>query len=78
MTSILVAKVRSFIIRSMAVAAVVFTYTFVGVGTQVLSVAGMTGLALTTSATSANAQRWRRRRRRHCVRRRRRLVCWWR
>jgi hypothetical protein len=80
MTKFFVARVRSFLVRAVAVVAVVLTYALATAGTHVLSVAGVTGLALTTSATPANAhwrRRRRRRRRRFCVRRRRRLVCWW-
>ena len=79
MTRILVARVRSLLVRGVAVVAVVLTYALASAGTHVLSVAGVSSLALVTTATPADAQRRRRRRRRRvCVRRRRRVVCYWR
>jgi hypothetical protein len=75
-----VARVRSFFIRGLAVVAVVATYALGGVGSHVLSVtgvssllstAGISGLLLTSTTTSADAQ-WRRRRRRRRRWRRRR------
>ena len=60
MTGTLATRLRSFVVRSIAVAAVVLAYGLGNVGTQVLSVAGLSGLALATSATPAAAQ-WRRR-----------------
>jgi hypothetical protein len=88
MTGTLVTRLRSFMVRSIAVAAVVLAYGLGNVGTQVLSVAGLSGLALATTATPAAAQ-WRRRgvyyapivrRRRYWappVRRVRRRRVWW-
>jgi cell division protein FtsW (lipid II flippase) len=72
MTRTVVARVRSFLVRGVAVVVVVLTYALVSVGTQVLSVPGVTTLLsaagvssviLTTTATPADARR--RRRRRH-------------
>lgn len=60
MTGNALAKVRSFLVRGLAVMAVVLTYTVGSVGMQVASMVGLTGLALTTSATPAQAY-WRRR-----------------
>jgi hypothetical protein len=57
------------LIRGLAVAAVVLTYTVSSVGIQVASVVGLSSLVLTTTATPAQAQRWRRGRR-YFVRRR--------
>jgi hypothetical protein len=59
MTRTVVASVRFFLIRGLAVMAVILTYALGSVGTQVLSVAGISTLALTTTATPAVA--WRRR-----------------
>jgi hypothetical protein len=58
MTGTIVARTRSFLIRGAAVAAVVLTYALGSVGTHVLSVAGISSLALTTTATPAAARRW--------------------
>ena len=82
MTRTVLAKVRSYAIRGVAVMAVLLTYAVSSVGTQVLSVVGISTLALATSTTPAAAQwrrrRWRRRyypvRRRYRRRWRRR---WW-
>ena len=76
MTENALAKVRSFLIRGLAVAAVVVTYAVGSVGTQVASVVGVSTLALATTTTPAQAQWWRRRYRRRRVffRRRRRPV----
>ena len=63
MTGTIVARVRSLLIRGAAVSAVVLTYTLGSVGTHVLSVAGISTLALTTTASPAAARRWWRRRR---------------
>ena len=71
MTGTVVARARAWLIRGLAVAAVVFAYAVENIGTQVLTTVGVSSLALTTSTKPAEAQRWRRRRRR----RRRR---WWR
>jgi hypothetical protein len=82
MTSV-VARVRSLVIRGLAVVAVVVTYALGSVGTHVLSVPGVSGLltavgvsgaVLTTTANPAEAG-WRRRRRRR--RRWRRRRWWW-
>ncbi len=53
-------KVRSFVIRSLAVGAVVLTYAFGGIITQVATAVGVSGVLL-TSTKPAEAQ-WRRRR----------------
>ena len=66
MTENVLAKVRSFLVRGLAVAAVVLTYALGGVGTQVASIVGISSLALATTATPAHAQ-WRRRRARRAV-----------
>jgi hypothetical protein len=71
MTGNILAKVRSFLLRGLAVMAVVLTYTLGGVGTQVATVVGISSLALATTATPAQAQYWRRRRFRRFVPRRR-------
>ena len=63
MTNIVVASLRSFLIRGLAVVAVVFTYVIGNVGTQVMTAAGISALTLTTTATPASARRWRRWRR---------------
>jgi hypothetical protein len=71
MTSTVVAALRRFLIRGLAVGAVVLTYALGNIGTHVLSVAGVSALAVTTTATPADA--WYRRRffRRRRFRRRR-------
>jgi hypothetical protein len=56
------ATVRSLFIRGAAVVAVLLTYAVGGIGTQVLSVVGLSTLATATTATPATAQ-WRRYRR---------------
>ena len=83
MTEIVVAKIRSFLIRGLAVLALIGTYALSGVGTQVLTTIGLSSFVMATSATPADAH-WRRRRRyryvrrRHrYVRRRRRRRYWW-
>lgn len=90
MSGNMLAKSRAFLLRSLAVMAVVLTYAVGTVGTHVAAVVGISSLALTATATSAQAQyRFRRRRfvrvvpRRRVVRRafvpRRRFVRrrWW-
>jgi hypothetical protein len=75
MTGNVLARMRSFIIRGLAVLAVIVTYAVTSLGTQVASLVGVSTLALTTmTATPAEAQYWRRRRyvRRRYVRRWRR------
>ncbi len=52
-------KVRSFVIRGLAVGAVVLTYAFGGIVTQVATAVGVSGVLL-TSTKPAEAQ-WRRR-----------------
>ena len=66
MTENVLAKVRSFLVRGLAVVAVVLTYALGGVGTQVASIVGISSLALATTTTPAHAQ-WRRRRTRRVV-----------
>ena len=70
MTGNVLAKVRSFLVRGLAVAAVVLTYALGGVGAQVAGIVGISSLALATTAAPAQAQR----RRRVVVVRRRRPV----
>jgi hypothetical protein len=79
MPAVVVARLRSFFIRGLAVVAVVVTYALGSVGTHVLSIPGVSSLLsavgvssimLTTTATPADAQ-WRRRWRRRRWRRRR-------
>ena len=64
MTGTVVAKARSFLIRALAVVAVIGTYAVGSIGTHVLSVVGVSSLVLATSATPADAyhRRWHRRR----------------
>lgn len=73
MTNAAVAKLRSFLVRGLAVVAVLFTYALGNVGTQVLGVVGVSTLASVTTSTPAQAG-WRRRRWR---RRRWRRRWWW-
>ncbi len=78
MTEIVVAKIRSFLIRGLAVAALIGTYALSGVGTQVLTTVGLSSLVVASTATPADAYHWRRRRRyRYVRRRRRRRRYWW-
>ena len=60
------AAVRSYLVHAVAVLVMVLTYALGSAGTQLLSVAGLSGLALATTATPANAQRRRRRCRQRC------------
>jgi len=69
MTGNVLARVRSFFIRGLAVLAVILTYAVSGVGTQIASFVGVSSLALMTTTATAQAQ-WYRRRRRYVVRRR--------
>ena len=62
MSGFVATKLRSFLVRSLAVVAVVAAYAFGTIGTQVLSMAGISAVALTTTAQPAQAQYWRRRR----------------
>jgi hypothetical protein len=72
MTENALAKVRSFLVRGLAVVAVVVTYAVSSVGTQVAGVLGVSTLALATTTTPAEAYwRGRRRRRVYFARRRR-------
>ena len=85
MVMVLGNSIRAFLVRSLAVVTVVLTYAFGNIGTQVLSVAGISALGATVTATPANAhRRYRRRRRfygfwpyRHYRRRRYRRRHWW-
>jgi hypothetical protein len=61
-------SIRSFLIRGLAVLAVLFTYAVGSIGTQVASVIRLSTLALTTSAAPAQAY-YRRYRRYRYVRR---------
>lgn len=74
MTGTIVGRVRSFLVHGAAVVAVVLAYAFGSVGINVLSVVGISSIALTTSVKPADAQRWRRGYWRRRVWRRRR---WW-
>jgi hypothetical protein len=79
MTEIVVAKIRSFLIRGLAVLALIGTYALSGVGPQILSTVGLSSFVMATTTTPADAH-WRRRRyRRHRYvrRRRRRRRYWW-
>jgi hypothetical protein len=60
MTRTVVVALRSFLIRGLAVSAVVLTYALGSIGTHVLTVAGISTLAVSTTATPADAW-WRRR-----------------
>ena len=62
------AKLRTFALRGLAVAAVVLTYTVGSIGTQVAALVGVSSVVLATTSTPAQAQ-WRRRRRVVFVRR---------
>lgn len=74
MTNVAVAKVRSFLVRGLAVLALLLTYALGSVGTQVLTAVGVSTLALATTSQPAQAGwRWRRRR----WRRRRWRRRWW-
>jgi hypothetical protein len=68
-----VAKMRAYLLRGLAVVAVVLTYSLSTVGIQLASIVGVSSVVLATSATPAQAQyrRFRRRRRVVFVRRRR-------
>jgi hypothetical protein len=72
MTGSVLSRARSFLIRSLAVLAVIMTYAVTTVGTHVASVIGVSSLALVTTTKPAEAQWWRRRYRRPFFRRR-----WW-
>ena len=76
MTGNVLARVRYFVIRGLAVLAVIMTYAVSGVGTQVASLVGVSSLALVARTATAQAQWWRRRRRRFIVRRRWRRRRW--
>ena len=79
MVMILGKSIRAFLVRSLAVMTVVLTYAFGNIGTQVVSLAGISALGITTTATPAQAWRRYRRRRfyRFYPRRRRRFRRWW-
>ncbi len=75
------AKARSLVIRGLAVCAVILTYAFGGVITQVATAVGVSGLVLTTTSTPAEAywrRRWRRYRYYRVVPRRRYYRRYWR
>ena len=59
MTGNILAKARTVVIRSCAVLAVLAAYAVGSIGAQVVTTAGVSTLALTTSATPARAE-WRR------------------
>jgi hypothetical protein len=69
-----VAKMRAYLLRGLAVVAVVLTYSLSTVGIQVASIVGVSSVVLATSATPAQAQYRRFRRRRVIFVRRRRPV----
>jgi len=62
MSGNIVAKVRSFFIRGLAVVAVILTYALSGIGTQVATTLGISALTLATTAQPAQARGWGRRR----------------
>ncbi len=62
MSGNIVAKVRSFFIRGLAVVAVILTYALSGIGTQVATTLGISALTLATTAQPAQARWWGRRR----------------
>jgi hypothetical protein len=62
MATILGKSVRAFLVRSLAVVTLVLAYIFGNIAPQVLTVAGISTLGVTATATPANA--WRRYRRR--------------
>jgi hypothetical protein len=64
------AKLRSFLVRGLAVAAVLLTWAVGTVGTQIAGALGVSSLMLATTATPAEAYRRRVRRRRYVPRRR--------
>jgi len=74
-------KIRSFLVRGLAVITVVLTYTLGNVETQVLSVAGISAVGVAGTATPASAWRRFRHRRffvhRRFFRRRRFRRRWW-
>jgi hypothetical protein len=71
-------SIRAFLVRSLAVMTVVITYAFGSIGTQVVSLAGISALGITTAATPAQAwRRYRRRRFYHYYPRRRRRFRRW-
>jgi len=55
----IVAKVRAVVVRALAVVVVLATYAAGSIGSQVAATAGISSLALTTSAAPARAD-WRR------------------
>lgn len=59
MTGNVLTKARSFLVRGMAVVAVLATYAVSTISTQVATSLGLTALTLTATATPANAW-WRR------------------
>jgi hypothetical protein len=65
MTVDAISKVRTFLIRGLAVAAVVTAYAFSGVGATVAGVVGVTGLTLFTTAKPAEAGGYHNPHRRH-------------
>jgi hypothetical protein len=67
---------RSFLVRGLAVLALILTYALSGVGTQVLSTVGLSSLMVASTATPADAHWYRRRRHRYVRRRRRRRYYW--
>jgi hypothetical protein len=76
MTETVIAGMKSFLVRGLAVLALILTYALSGVGTQVLSTVGLTSLMVASTATPADAHWYRRRRYRYVRRRRRRRYYW--
>ena len=68
---------KSFLVRGLAVLALILTYAVSGVGTQVLSTVGLSSLMMASTTTPADAHWYRRRRRYRYVRRRRRRRYYW-
>jgi hypothetical protein len=63
MAMILGKSIRSFLVRCLAVVTLVLTYIFGNIAPQILTVAGISALGVTATATPANARRRYRRRR---------------
>ena len=76
MTETVIARMRSFLVRGLAVLALIGTYALSGVGTQVLSTVGLSSFMVASTATPADAWYRRRRRYRYVRRRRRRRFYW--
>jgi len=77
MTETVMGGMKSFLVRGLAVLALILTYAVSGVGTQVLSTVGLSSLMVASTTTPADAHWYRRRRRYRYVRRRRRRRYYW-